>query len=151
MNEARSLARIALSGDKSRGGLPAALDVARGGVNLDPNFPAANAVFAEVANASGDYENALAFAYRAILLYPGDASYDETALQASTKWSDASRSRYWLERMLERKESSTLRAALGQAYLRLGDGATARVNATRALELDPANTLAQQILRQAGS
>jgi O-antigen ligase/cytochrome c-type biogenesis protein CcmH/NrfG len=145
-NLARSRALQARGGDLSGGGSTAAIAAARTGVQADPNNPEPNAVLAEVLNAFAQPDEALRRIATAIALSPGASSYELTAVSAAGRASDLPSARAALERVIAVRDTAGLRVALAQVALRQDDVPAARSNATRALQLDPANADALRIL-----
>jgi tetratricopeptide (TPR) repeat protein len=144
---ARSRARELLSGE---GDAEAVLDAARRGVAADPNSPQPHAVQAEIANLTGDYEQALAEAALAARLDPGNAEYEALAVGAALSVSDPHTGVSALNELLAVHDSASLRAGLATLALELNDRDGARLQASRALELDPQNRDARAILSQIG-
>ncbi|MEK7285038.1 MAG: O-antigen ligase family protein, partial [Chloroflexota bacterium] len=143
---AASRARLAIAGDRSRGGAEAALAASARVVQADPNTSGSHFHLATVAYNLEDMRTALRSAVRAIELYQGNAEYDRVAALAATKLGDAE-ARALLESALARKESAALRLALAEVALRLNDRSAARANAVRALELDPQSEDAAKLIR----
>jgi O-antigen ligase/cytochrome c-type biogenesis protein CcmH/NrfG len=147
---AMSRARQLLSGDETGGGAQAALDAARRAVEADPNSPVANAVVADIANLTGDYDLALQAAARAARLSPGEPGCEELAVAAALAVSDPHVGVRALDELLALHESATFRVGLAKLALELKDRDGARRQASRALELDPQNRDARAILDQIG-
>src|SRR5207244_2589149 len=116
----------------------------------DPNNPVPHIVLAEVAGAFGQYEVAISSAVDAMALYPLP-DYDKFAVDPALAWGDPRRARDDLRRALPHRDSAAIRIALARLSLKLGDRATARVDVGRALELDPLNLEAKDILSQLGN
>jgi O-antigen ligase/Flp pilus assembly protein TadD len=149
-NLARSRAREAISGQEGSGDGTTALDAARRAVATDPNAPEANAVLAEIANVFGEYELALDAASHAIRLYPDEPSYDFIAAEAALGIADPTTAQRKLEELIVIHDSATLRVTAAQLALALDDREGARKNARRALDLEPRNSTAIAILKDAG-
>jgi cytochrome c-type biogenesis protein CcmH/NrfG len=147
---ARARARQALERDPSSGGGQAAIAAAERGVRADPNDPDPNAVLADVASQFGQGDLALSAAVTAVRLYPIDAAYDVLVLRSARRASDLRSAAAILDQALVAKDSALIRVAAGEIALRLGDGATARIHATRASQLAPNDAEVRNLLRQVG-
>ncbi len=126
----------------------AALEAGERAVQADPNNLVGHVALAQVANALGNHGLALRELLAATRLNPRDTSYDYDRLTAEAALRDADvlGARSVLEEMLTLKESATLRLALAQLAMRLNDRVAARAHVQRALELEPNNAEAKQLL-----
>lgn len=149
-NLAIVLANLAHKGDESLGGKEAALAAARRGIASDPSFPTPYHVSALVSNSFGDHLAALEAAASAIRLHKNEPQYDVVAADAATRLANATVARMWLDRIVREKDSAVLRVALARVSLKLNDTAAAQTHVRRALELDPQNVPAQELMRQLG-
>lgn len=149
-NLAQVRAREALAGDTSRGGADAALAAGRRAVAADPNNQVAQSTLAQVALALGRYPEAWGALLQLNRLTPSDPSVGAKATEAQSRDPDAERARQGLERMIAVHDSSTLRIALARAELRLLDKTAARASLMRALQLEPGNAEATQLLALIG-
>lgn len=94
---------------------------------VDPEDPEPWFVSAQVANALGEYEDALHYAKAAIDRFVYAEEYDLEAQLAATRMSDPALAERVLREALAVKESPTLRLAIAQVLLRRGDrGGAAR-------------------------
>jgi tetratricopeptide (TPR) repeat protein len=150
VNLAFARASQARAGDQSSGGTGAALEAARRGVETDPNRPTVHFALAQIADALGDPALALDEVTAALRLYKGDPGYDRVAADAALRLPDRSSARAKLEEILSLKESAPLRTAAAKLALASGDREVARMNATRALQLDSTDADARTILAQLG-
>ena len=149
-NLALTLANLSLKGDASMGGKDAAIAAARRGIESDPNYPAPYHVFALVANTFGDHAGALKASAVAIRLYKGEPEYEAVAADAALRLQDAGAARAALEGIVQDKDAVVLRVALARISLKLNDPDSARRHLRRAIELDPQNTPARELLQQVG-
>ena len=123
-----------------------ALNAARRAVAVDPNNWESEGVLAEVQNAFGQPEQALETIAVAVALNRDNPNNDMVAAEASAKMTDAAKARLLVEQILTVKESALLRLTLSRLALRLNDRQAALRNAERALELEPTNTEAQNVV-----
>ena len=126
------------------------LDAARRAVAADPNSPEPNAVLADVASLTGDYDLALQAAARAVRLAPGRAEYEQLAIAAAIALSDPHAAANTIDELLALHDSAALRVARAKLALETNDRGVARDQANRALQLDPENREARAILDQLG-
>ena len=147
-NRALALANLARAGDNSLGGREAALIAARRGTEVDPYSPAPYYVLALVANGLGDHGAALEASAVAIRLNKNEAGYDAAAADAAVRLQDAKAARSALEGLIQVKDSVTLRVALARLSLKLNDAEAGRAHLRRALEIDPQNASARELLGQ---
>lgn len=147
-NLALSLTNLARAGDRSMGGKEAALAAARRGTEVNPYYSTPRHVLAVVANSFGEYSEALDAASAAIRLLKGEPLYEMAAAEAALGLQDSLAARSGLERLVTEKDSAVLRVALARISLKLNDSAAARVHLRRALELDPQNAPARELLGQ---
>jgi len=135
----------ATGGDMSSGGLGAALSAARSGLTRDPLYTPLLYTEALIYQAGGDSDRAVESAALAIHLYAKDDQYDvilrDAAANASPQVALAA-----ARRALEAKDSVDVRLAAALAAIRSGDRESARTHLLRALELDPANAQARDLL-----
>ena len=103
-------------------------------------------MLAEVQNAFGQPEQALETIAVAVALNRDNPNNDMVAAEASAKMTDAAKARLLVEQILTVKESALLRLTLSRLALRLNDRQAALRNAERALELEPTNTEAQNVV-----
>ncbi|MBI2324431.1 MAG: O-antigen ligase family protein [Chloroflexi bacterium] len=150
VNLASARAGQAVTGDDRPNARAAAFDAARRATAVDPNEPVPHETLARVAAEFGDQELAYTEIARAIALFPPEPRFDTVAAQVAGRATDARSALTFLSGLLAYKDSATLRLAMAQAALRSGDREAARVNARRALELEPANADAQALLRSLG-
>ena len=150
-NLAMMLAELVVRGDQSLGGKAAALDAARRAVEADPSSPHPHAVRAVVLRAFGEPVEALDAVSVAIRLDQSDPEHDLVAADLALRVPDAVAARAALERIITVKDSAVLRVALAQTSLKLDDIASARAHLRRAMELDPRNAPARELLRQIGT
>ena len=149
-NLALALANLSLKGDLSMGGKDAAIAAARRGIESDPNYPAPYHVFALVANTFGDHAGALKASAAAIHLYKGESEYEAVAADAALRMQDTAAARTALEGIVQEKDAVVLRVALARISLKLNDPDSARRHLRRAIELDPQNAPARELLQQVG-
>jgi tetratricopeptide (TPR) repeat protein len=145
-NLALSRARQAESGDQSGGGGSAAIAAARRAVEVDPTGWQPNEVLSEVAFVYRDYDLALRAAVTTIRLQGGNAKFERIAIDAALSSMNPVESRKQLEEAVSIKESAALHVTLAELALKLQDPDGARRHARRALEIDPRNRRAQQVL-----
>ena len=149
-NLALALANLSLKGDASMGGKDAAIAAARRGVESDPNYPAPYHVFALVANTFGDHAGALKASAAALHLYKGEPEYEAVAADAALRMQDSAAARTALEGIVQEKDAVVLRVALARISLKLNDPDSARRHLRRAIEIDPQNAPARELLQQVG-
>lgn len=147
---ALTLTNLARAGDNSFGGKAAALAAARRGVEADPNYPTPHHVRAVVANALGEYEEALESSLTAIRIYKKDSEYETVAADAALRLQDTAAARMALERVVQEKDVPVIRVALARLALKVNDVEAARGQIRRALELDPQNVPARELAVQLG-
>lgn len=149
-NLALTLADLAVRGEQSSGGEAAALEAARRAVEADPRSPRPHLIRATVSKALGDPVAALEEVTVAMRMNPTEPEYDMFAADTALRVSDTAAARAALERILALKDSAVLRVALAQTSLKLNDLGAARAHLRRAIELDPQNAAARDLLRQIG-
>lgn len=144
-----ALARLqqALAGDAAA--RPATLDAARRAVEEDPNTAPPRVALAKIALSLNDAALALAVAVDGVRRDPASFQYDQLIVMSAAK-ADPAAARPLVESALAARETAGLRVTLAEVALRQGDLESARTNARRALQLEPANADAQRILRAAG-
>lgn len=147
---ALTLANLALKGDNSLGGKDAAVDAARRGIAADPNYPTPYHVYALILNGFGDHSAALEASAVAIRLYKKESEYEALAADAAIRMQDASAARTALEMIVQQKDAPVLRVAMARISLKLNDRDGAVRNLRRALELDPQNVPARELMQQMG-
>lgn len=147
---ALALGNAALAGDQSLGGKDAALAAARRAIAAEPSFPTAHHIFSLVARTFGDPAAALDASLEAIRLHRGEPEYDAAAAEAALRMTDVTAGRSGLERIIALKDSAVLRVALARVSIKLQDAAAARAHVRRALELEPQNAAARELLTQLG-
>jgi tetratricopeptide (TPR) repeat protein len=125
------------------------LAAARHAVEVDPYEPKVHVVLAQTAAAAASYDLALSSTATAISLDPRQ-DLDELVARVAARATDLPKAMQLLEQMVGLRDTATLHMAVAQVALKLGDLITARIHARRALELDPANAEAQQVLRMTG-
>ena len=140
---------MALTGDGSRGGVDAALAVAREAVALDPNDLSPHLALVDVSAALGRPEDTLA-ALVGVFRLSGAESYQTMAAQLSARATDLASARASLQEAVALRDTAILRVALGRVQLRQGDRAAALANALRALQIRPGDISAQALAREAG-
>lgn len=149
-SRALALANLSRVGDNSLGGREAALAVARRGAEVDPHSPAPHYVVALVANVVGDHAVALDAATVAMRLNRNEAGYETAAADAALRLQDPQAARSALESLIKQKDSSVLRLALARISMKLNDLEAARAHLRRAIEIDPTNAPARELLLQLG-
>jgi len=132
-------------GDMSSGGLAAALSAAQRGLSHDPLYTPLLYTEALIYLSAGDNDHAADSAALAIRLYAKDDQYDVVLRDAAAKASPQVALAV-TRRALEAKDSVNLRIAAALAAIRSGDRESAMMHLRRALELDPANALARDLL-----
>jgi tetratricopeptide (TPR) repeat protein len=147
LNLALARGQQALSGDDPNTAGSAALQAARGAIDVDPYLSRMSEV-ADIAFEFGDFDLTLRAAAATTAFF--DPSYGHRTFLAAQQAIDLIQARRTLERALLVRETSELRAALGVTILRMGDAGSARANGIRALELEPDNQDARELLRQVG-
>jgi tetratricopeptide (TPR) repeat protein len=147
LNLALARGQQALSGDDPNTAGSAALQAARGAIDVDPYLSRMSEV-ADIAFEFGDFDLTLRAAAATTAFF--DPSYGHRTFLAAQQAVDLIQARRTLERALLVRETSELRAALGVTILRMGDAGSARANGIRALELEPDNQDARELLRQVG-
>ena len=96
-------------------------------------------------DSAGDSDRAVEKLAQAIRLYAKDDQYDALLLQAAAKATPAAAVAATLK-ALEAKDSLNLRLAAAQAAIRSGDVRSAMIHLRRALEIDPTNAQARDLL-----
>ena len=120
-------------------------------VQLQPNEPTLHVSLANVESAFGRNDDATQELLRAIRLYPlGTVGWDRLLVQAALGANDGVAARVAVEQAVTIRETAALRAGAARLEFRLGNAIAARLNAKRALELDPLNTEAAVVLREIG-
>lgn len=145
-NVALTRGRLALQQPDRSGEVAAALGAARTAIERDPNAQRPHLTLAQLARAFGDLRLALTESVNAIAL-GGDPLADTIAAEAAVALGDPPLARERLEAALRHRETVATRLALAEVGLTMKDTTVARINATRVLELDPANERAKAILR----
>lgn len=149
-NLALAQANLVLSGDQSFGGQDVALSAARRAIDADRGFPGSYHVLALVSKSFGDHAGALRASEAAIRLYKGEPEYESVAADAALRLQDGAAARVALERIVQEKDAPVLRVALARISLNLRDPGSARSHLRRALELDPQNAPARELMQQMG-
>ncbi len=147
INLALTRGQQALDGDDAQNARSEALDAARRALDVDPYTARANEI-ANLAFAFGDFDLTLRAAATTTAFF--DPSYGHRTFLAAAQATNLVEARRTLEAALMARETSELRAALGETALRMGDRESARTNVRRALELAPDNGDALGLLRQIG-
>ncbi len=125
------------------------MDAARRAVEEDPNTAPPRVALAKIALSLNDAALALAVAVDGVRRDPASFQYDQLIVMSAAK-ADPAAARPLVESALAARETAGLRVTLAEVALRQGDLESARTNARRALQLEPANADAQRILRAAG-
>lgn len=151
VNVARSRAGQAASGDDKANAVAAALAAAQRAVETSPYEPTPHVTRAQIASELAG-QHALAFEEmtRAVALDRTEPQYDKTAATIATQSPDARAALAFLQGLLAYRDGAGLRAGIAQTALRAGDRDVARDNARKALELDPANADARNVLASLG-
>lgn len=140
----------ALSGDQTSGGADAAIAAIRTAIETEPIELSSYELGTELVYSLGRPEIALELAVEGHRR-SGFSVSDDLIRRANKVVRDHAGARIQLERLLETRESAALRAALARAALGMGDLDAARTNARRALEIEPGNPDATEVLARAGS
>lgn len=138
------------NGDASGGGATAALAAAKRGVELDPRIHAPHRNYAEIALALGDPGLAFDEARIAFAMYTLDPLTDIVLASSAAQIPDHELARRTLEAALGQKNSALLWAGLARVQLLEGNLTAARSAALKALQLDPANADAMDVLAVTG-
>jgi len=146
-NLARARAELAAGSEAMRVG---ALEAAQRAVELDPYEPLVRRAVADTAFLLGDCDRALSEMLRAYVITRGDQSYIADLDRATACSTDLSAARHALSDALAVTETAPVAAALAVIDVRANDPEEARINAMRALELDPSNATAQMVLDALG-
>jgi O-antigen ligase/tetratricopeptide (TPR) repeat protein len=149
-NLARARVRQALAGDDSSGGGSAAMAAAQRAATVDPNNPSANEVVLEIASALGEYNIAVVWGVRALELAPRTPAFEQALGTAARRAPDRVAALSALSRVRGLRDSTALNLAAADLALAIGNVPDARGYAARALELDPQNAEAREILQRVG-
>jgi tetratricopeptide (TPR) repeat protein len=147
LNLALAKGQQALSGDDSTAARLAALQAASRAIDVDPYILRMSEI-ADLAFGFSDFDLTLRASAATVAYF--DPSYGHRAFLAAREATDLNQARREIENALVVRETAELRAALGETNLRMGDAETARTNGARALELEPNNEDARELLRQVG-
>lgn len=149
-NLARARALQSLGGDQSSGGVEAVMAAIRRGIEAEPIERSTYELAVELAYSLGQGETALELAVEAHRRSGFSVSDDFiTRVGKIVRVDQAARNQ--LEALVQVRESAALRVVLAEIALRQGDVDEARRNAERALELEPGNAQATEILSRTGS
>lgn len=149
-NLAKARTARATTGDRSGGGLGAALAAIEEGLRRDPSNAFLHETLAIVQGSFGQHDAALSSAVQALRLHRGDRSYDDT-IATVARAADARVAQRLVEDAVALRDSAILRVAAGRASLRAGDRTAAAAHARRALELDPQSAHALELMREASA
>jgi len=124
----------------------AAIAAARQAVSADPELAVTHGFLAMTARVVGDYDLAL-LAVANAARRTGLPTYDDLAAESAAQATTVAEARAPLEAALQRRDGASLRVALARVTLKLGDYDAAVRHARRALELDPGDADARELLR----
>lgn len=142
--------RQALNGEDADRAARFAVAAAQRAVEVDPYAPRVNENLADVALRMGDFDVALRAGVQTALIYDGYPTYAHVAYVAAPRVSDLPGARAVLERAVKIRDTAELHAALGRVALLMGDREGARASARRALELEPDNSEARELILELG-
>jgi tetratricopeptide (TPR) repeat protein len=123
-----------------------AVSAAQRALAEDPADPYASFTLAEMLRQLGDCDGALTEADRAFTLYKNGPFFSRALARAALCATDHARSLAVLERAAP-ADSAEIHAALADLLLADGDRDRARVHATRALQIDPAQPVAITVMK----
>ena len=147
-----SRTKQAFAGDRSSGGQDAALAAARRGAELDRYNAAGWIVQAQVANAFKQWDLGMRSSAMALHLsrtdknFRNDIHFQQILVDAAYETTDLPTARRLMEDLVAENDTPILRGAIAKIALKQNDREGAIVNAKRALELDPTNADAKQVL-----
>ena len=147
LNLALARGEQALHGDDAQNARAEALEAARRALDADP-YSSRVYQIADIAFAFGDFDLTLRAAATTTVFF--DPSYGHRTFVAASQALRLDEARRILDASVVIRETSELRAALGETALRMGDRELARASARRALELAPDNGDAIGLLREVG-
>ena len=147
---AAALYDLARAGDRSLGGAETALAAAERATQVDYYSPSVHYSRALIAAGLGDDRTALSAVVTAIGLDPSVTVYDAVAAETAVRVTDLAFARASLEGALERKDSPVMRVALARILLKVNERGAARSQLRRALDTDPQNAAARELLGQLG-
>ena len=150
LNLAKARAQETLHSDRSSGGADQAMSAARRAIATEPNDPSIQAGAAAVAIALGDADFAVVAGARAVRLAPGVASFEQTLASGARAATNRKATLGELSRVPSLRDSRLLTVVAAEVALSAGMLEDARMYASRALELDPQDAQARELLRRAG-
>jgi tetratricopeptide (TPR) repeat protein len=119
-------------------------------IATEPNDPSIQAGAAAVAIALGDADFAVAAGARAVRLAPSVASFEQTLASGARAATDRKATLGELSSVPSLRDSRLLTVVAAEVALAAGMLEEARMYASRALELDPQDAQARELLRRAG-